>query len=246
MVSLFDRQSIGVVETASFFANGYDSSMGILVFHSIRKIAVFSTMSLILSNAIATNSSPLSAKTSKAISGYALEDIVSCSFMDRIPWRFKEAGRKTRLLINDQLRLSSETAEARWEIYQVMDKEGFVTFIFRRALPSGQWESIVTRDSDFSRVLSLAKGRKSVTERQNLKTLIDRPALTFENSKGSSLSLIPGSTGTSALSIQLSQAGGRMLPPLFIRGSTCARPIDEANDGATKEIKATATPKGGV
>lgn len=158
--------------------------------------------------------------------GYALNEIVSCGQVDKIPWKFRAEGRKTRLILKDTLRLNSETKFSTWEIYQVMDKYGYVSYIFRRALKSGQYESIVAKENHYNRIIETAKGKK-VVDVQNLKNFINRAVFTFTHADEGTVSYLPGLAGRSVITMQLSQAEGRLLPPLFIKGSVCDRPSDE-------------------
>lgn len=173
---------------------------------------------------------PGSVMIPKYLRGYELNDLSTCLKIEEIPWRFRPDNRKTRLILRDTLRLGSETKFSTWEAHQVMDNEGYVTYIFRRVLASGQYESLVIKDNIYNRILETAKGPK-ITERQNLRNLINRPVFTFFHADGSTLAYLPGLAGRSLVTVQLSQAEGRLLPPLFLKGSICDRPEDEKDTG---------------
>jgi hypothetical protein len=181
----------------------------------------------------------------KYLTGYQINDITSCGAIDQIPWRFKPDGRKVRLIMKDELRHQSETHTSPWEVYQVMDKDGFVSFVFRRALADGRYDAIVAKDSVYNRIIDTPKGPKTI-EVQDLRTLINRPAITFYHTDGSTVTFSPSSVGRSALIIQLSSKdGGRLLPPVFLRGNICDRPEDEENsDTLNKKLQAETTPGG--
>jgi len=162
--------------------------------------------------------------------GYKINDLVSCGVVNDIPWRFRQDNRKTRLLVRDNLRLQTETRFSLWEFHQVMDTQGYVTYVFRRQLVNGRYETIAAKDQFYSRYIETKRGRKKV-EVQNLKTLVNRPVLVFVHGDGSSLSFLPGLAGRSLVTIQLSQKDGRYLSPVFLKGSVCDRPADERLTG---------------
>jgi hypothetical protein len=165
----------------------------------------------------------------KYLSGYEVKDITSCGVVDKIPWKFRPDGKKTRLLLKDKLRHQTETQTLDWEVFQIMDKDGFTSWVFRRTLASGRAESIVIKDVVYNRILETKKGPKTV-EVQDLRSLVNRPALTFYHKDGSTLVYSPSSVGRSALIIQQgNQSGGRILAPVFVRGNFCDRPEDEEN-----------------
>jgi len=179
----------------------------------------------------------------KYLSGFELKDITSCLTVDTIPWKFRPDRRKTRLLLKDRLRHQSQTTFSEWSVFQVMDGDGFVSYVFRRPLSSGRNESMVVKDTVYNRVLDTARGPKTV-ESQDLRTLINRPALTFYHQDGSTVTYSPSSVGRSALVIQQAQTAGRLLPPVFLRGNFCDRPDDD--EDADKASKQLAAPKTGA
>jgi len=166
--------------------------------------------------------------------GNRLNEIASCGKADQIPWKFRPDNRKTRLLVKDVLRLNTESKFANWEVHQVMDAQGYVTYIFRKALANGRYESIVAKEYMYNKILETPRGPK-VVEVQNLKNLINRPVLVFYHSDGGTLSYLPGLAGRSLVTIQLAQAEGRLLPPVFFKGTVCDRPndIDQTGDQST-------------
>ena len=152
-----------------------------------------------------------------------LDGLSSCGNLDKIPWKFRPDLRKTRMLFSEEMRLSSDESVYLWELYQVMNSDGLVTFIFRRKLPNGNYLSLAARDFKFIEVQSSPE-RSEATQRQNFKHLINRPALIFYRADGSEVSYMPGSVGKSTIMIQFAQSNGLYLPPVYIRGNFCDRP----------------------
>ena len=164
----------------------------------------------------------------KYLTGYALKDISSCSAIDQVPWKFRADSRKTRLLMRDQLRLNTEAQSALWEINQVMDKDGYVTYVFSKVKNGVRAESLLVKDNVFNRIANVG-GRSRVVEVQDLRTLINRPVLIFNHSSGSTITYAPGLAGQSVLTVELRPTGGRPLAPIYIRGSFCERAQGNVN-----------------
>jgi hypothetical protein len=166
----------------------------------------------------------------KYLLGYKVVEIGSCTRIDQIPWKFRPDGRRTRLVIRDSLRLNTEVKFSEWEIHQVMDREGYVTYVFRRPVGAGRFESLVTKDAAYNRILDTPRGPK-VVEVQSLRTFINRAVLTFVATDGSTVAFEPGLAGTSALNIQFAPSEtGRVGPPLYLRGNFCTRPETDVDD----------------
>jgi hypothetical protein len=180
----------------------------------------------------------------KYLSGYEIKDITSCGAVNKIPWKFRPDGKKTRLLLKDRMRHQTESQFLDWEVFQVMDKDGFTSWIFRRTLANGRSESIVVKDVVYNRILETPKGSKTV-EVQDLRSLVNRTALSFFHKDGSSLVYSPSSVGRSALIIQQGSTGNnRLLAPVFVRGNFCDRPDDEENSDTQnkKAVEASGAP----
>jgi len=161
-----------------------------------------------------------------------LDGLSSCGNLDKIPWKFRLDLRKTRMLFSEEMRLSSDESVYLWELYQVMNPDGLVTFIFRRKLPNGDFLSLAARDFKFIEVRSSPE-RSEATQRQNFKHLINRPALMFYRADGSEVSYMPGSVGKSTIMIQFAQSNGLYLPPVYIRGNFCDRPASLSESDTT-------------
>ena len=61
-----------------------------------------------------------------------VSQINSCGTLDRIPWLTKTNGKRTRRIFSDLLRLDREKNFNQWELYQVLDDKGQVSFIFEK------------------------------------------------------------------------------------------------------------------
>jgi hypothetical protein len=183
---------------------------------------------------------PTNTAVPKYLEGYKLSDISSCGSIDQIPWKFRNDRRKTRVILKDLLRHQNESKYSTWEIHQIMDGEGFVSFIFRRALADGRFESIVVKDSQYNKIIDTPKGPR-IVEAQDLKTLINRAALTFYSPDGGTVVFSPSSVGRSALIIDVGGKLTRPLPPVFLRGNICDRPDDEENSDTLNRKLAPAT-----
>jgi hypothetical protein len=159
-----------------------------------------------------------------------LDELASCGFLEKIPWEFRPDGFRTRRLFTETLQLSQDDKAYEWELHQTMNQKGEVTFIFRRKFDDRTLLSIAARDSSFVSALSRGRGSKTL-QRQNVKDLLNRPALIFTRADTSSVSFMPGSMGKSTIMLQFAQADGRNLPPVYIRGNFCDRPatLDEGD-----------------
>jgi len=180
-------------------------------------------LSLLVLPAVSAAQTPAPKVIPKELSGLLLNEFSSCIVMDQIPWRFRPDGRKTRLLISDRLRVNTEVKFSQWQIHQVMDVNGFVSYIFRRPLASGRFESFITKNLIYNRVVDTPRGRRTV-EVQELRNLVNRPVLSFFHEDGGSITYSPSSIGNALLTLQQSSGTGRILPPIFLRGNYCDRP----------------------
>lgn len=164
----------------------------------------------------------------KYLTGYGLADVSSCSAIDQVPWKFRPDRRKTRLLVRDTLRLSTEPTFETWEVNQVMDGQGYVTYVFSKMKNGRRVESLLIKDNVFNRVVE-KNGVSKVVEVQDLRTLINRPVVSLAHPDGSTVVFSPGLAGQSVLTVELRQAVGRPLAPLYVRGSFCERAQGETN-----------------
>jgi hypothetical protein len=165
-------------------------------------------------------------KLPKYLTGYTLYDIVSCGAIDQIPWKFRKDRKKTRMILKDKLRYMNQATFSDWSVFQILDPDGYVTFVFRRPTANGRFESLVLKDTIFNRVVDTKFGPKTV-ESQDLGSLINRPAVAFYSENGSTITFSPSASGNSMLTFQQAPGTGRLLPPVFMRGSICDRPEDE-------------------
>jgi hypothetical protein len=178
----------------------------------------------------------------KHLDGHRLNDIVSCGSVNDIAWRFRPDSRKARLLIRDRLRLNSEQNFAIWEINQVMDRGGTVTFIFSRIESDRRSESIVIKDNLYNRIVR-ENGRNRVMEVQDLRTLINRAVLVFHHADGGSISFAPGLAGQSAITIELNKSV-RPLSPILVKGNYCERLDEDSESASTSTARAAAEAAG--
>ncbi len=168
-----------------------------------------------------------------------LNQISSCISIDKIPWLPRKDGKKIRFLVEDRFRMSTESKFFTWEIHQVLDKNAEGTFIFRRRLPNGRWESIVTKDFAYNRIVDTPKGRK-ILDAQNTRNLINRSVFSFEHEDGSSISYVPTTGGRGNLNIQLSKRPEISYTPqaIVVRNGFCERPDAGEDPSISKDTPA--------
>ncbi len=196
-------------------------------------------------NPNARSASSMSGDNMAYLKGYKLNDMTSCLQIDVVPWSLNVENRQARLLLRDNLRLSTERKYSDWSVYQTMDTEGSVTFIFERIQSDGAREYYLTKGSIFNRIVRRGK-TKSIAEMKKLTNLIDSPALEFFHEDGSRLSFLPGSSGSSKLRVYLApKLGARLLPPLYLEGRHCSRPESafDQDDEPGKQNPASAKPQ---
>jgi hypothetical protein len=126
-----------------------------------------------------------------------------------------------------------------------MDADGYVTWIFRAALADGRYDTIAVKDTIYNRFVETPQGKQQ-TESQDLRTLVNRAALTFYAQDASTVSLLPSTIGQTALVIQQGKSDGRLLPPIFIRGNNCDRPEGDENGDSTAAKQVTGQAQGGA
>lgn len=152
------------------------------------------------------------------VKGLSLAQISSCVVIDQLPWVFRKNKRQSRLLARDRIRLSTQSDFAIWEIHQVLDPNGYVSYVFRRPLPGGRFESIVTKENHYNRILD-SDGTRKIVDVRNLMPLIDRAALTFYAPDGTYAVFKPGLAGKGSFIV--TYKGGTA--PLFLQGPSCER-----------------------
>lgn len=201
------------------------------------------------SNKIVPTSSTAVGDNAAYLKGYKINDLTSCRQVDVVPWTFGEDNRQARMLLRDRLRLSTEMHYSDWSIFQTMDPDGEVTFIFQRLHPDGAKEFQLTKGSTYNRIIQRNKTRE-VSAVKDLKNLIDSPALEFYHEDGSRISFMPGSSGSSKLRVYLApRPGARILPPLYLEGRHCSRPesaFDQDDDSGKRTPGSPATPSAPV
>lgn len=150
--------------------------------------------------------------------GLNLNQIASCLVIDQIPWVSRKTNRKSRLLAHDTMRLNIHKNFSKWEIHQVMDKEGYISFIFRRKMKGGKVESIVTKENHYNRFIDFGTKRK-VVQVENYINLIDRAAMIFYAENGNRVEFRPGFAGQTTLIIYYTG----QTSPVYLQDLKCGR-----------------------
>lgn len=159
------------------------------------------------------------------VTGLNLNQIASCLVIDQIPWVSRKTNRKSRLLAKDKMRLNIHKTFSEWEIHQVMDKEGYISFIFRRRLADGRVESIVAKENHYNRFVDSGSVRK-VVQVENFINLIDRATMIFYAEDGNRAEFRPGFTGQSTFVIYYTG----QTPPVYLQDLKCSRGDSEGGD----------------
>jgi len=157
--------------------------------------------------------------------GLSLDQIASCLVIDQIPWISRKTNRKSRLLARDKMRLNIHKTFSTWEIHQVMDSEGYISFIFRRTLADGRVESIVAKENHYNRYIDSGSVRK-IVQVENFINLIDRATMIFYAENGNRAEFRPGFTGQSTFVIYYTG----QTPPVYLQDLKCSRGDSEGGD----------------
>lgn len=153
-----------------------------------------------------------------------VSQINSCATLDRIPWVTKTAGKRTRRIFKDELRLDREKIFSEWEMHQVLASSGEVSFIFQRTRNDGSEEFIAAKGDVTERIMEVRKGRRRLIDKQNMKPLINRTAISFMHKDGSRVEFIPGQTSKSTVVIYPTNDIGVSLAPVYLKGISCDKP----------------------
>jgi hypothetical protein len=178
------------------------------------------------------------AQIPKVMQGYKVEGLASCGLVDQIPWTFRKGKRQSRFLMRDKMRLSTQSDFSIWEVHQVLDPGGYMAYVFKRIRDDGIGESIVTKEQHYNRILEKGKDRR-IAEVRSLKTLIDRPVLSFYTPQGASVVFRPSLGGLAKLQINFSGVTNRIVPPMELVGRSCER-LEDAPDPAAPATAAAA------
>lgn len=157
--------------------------------------------------------------------GLNLDQIASCQVVEQLAWVQGKNKRRSKFLAKDKLRHSEYEEFAEWTIYQVMDLEGYFSYVFKRSLGKGRSESIIIKQADYNRILESGNKRR-VLEVRDLKNLIEKPALIFFAENGNRVEFRPGFTGRGTLIIYYTG----QTQPVHIRGLQCARGNPDGRD----------------
>jgi hypothetical protein len=153
-----------------------------------------------------------------------VSQINSCSTLDRIPWVTKTAGKRTRKIFKDELRLDREKIFSEWEMHQVLAPSGEVSFVFQRKRNDGKEEFIAVKGDVTERIMEVRKGRRRLIDKQNMKPLINRTAISFMHKDGSRVEFVPGQTSKSTVVIYPTNDIGVSLAPVYLKGISCDKP----------------------
>ncbi len=186
--------------------------------------------------------SPLNGSNSKSISiNPALDElkvsqINSCGTVDRIPWSgSKKGGRRTRRIFRDELTLDREKTPNIWELHQVLNTSGEVAFVFKRIRKDGSEEFIATKGDKRERYNELKNDVSRMTDKDDLKLLINRAAMSLAHVDGSRVEFVPGQTGKSTVILYPTNDIGVGLAPVYLMGISCDKPED--NEKKTDDKK---------
>jgi hypothetical protein len=157
--------------------------------------------------------------------GLKMNQVGSCIVINQLPWVFRKTKRQSRLIMRDKIRFSTQSDFLVWEIHQVMDQNGYISYVFRRPLPDGGTESIVTKENYYNRIQD-RKGVKKIVDVRNLTNFIDRPALTFYTEGNGRIVYQPGLSGQSRLFLSF----GNSEPPVLLKGGDCRRGCVDGRD----------------
>ncbi|MEO5668214.1 MAG: hypothetical protein ABIR96_09165 [Bdellovibrionota bacterium] len=157
--------------------------------------------------------------------GLTMNQASSCIIINQLPWVFRKTKRQSRLLIRDKIRFATQSEFVVWEIHQVMDQNGYISYVFKRPLPTGGTESIVTKENYYNKIRDVS-GVKKITDVRNLTNFVDRNALTFYTEGKGRIVYQPGLSGQSRLFLSY-DAGD---PPVLLKGSDCRRGCVDGRD----------------
>ena len=161
------------------------------------------------------------------IYGKKVNQISSCAVVDGISWKFRPDGRQSRVILRDNLRLNSEYEYSSWEISQVMDPDGFSTFVFRRQLKKNKTEAYAIKDYLYNKILETSSGAQ-VIESRDIRHLIGKPAFIFTTLDSATVTYFPGPFKNSYIVISSALgADGQSFAPVYLKSMICYRP-DEA------------------
>lgn len=153
-----------------------------------------------------------------------VSQINSCATVDRIPWVSKTGGKRTRKIFKDELRLDREKIFSTWEMFQVLGQDGEVSFIFQRMRSDGKEEYIAAKGDVTERIMEVRKGSRRLVDKQNMKPLINRTAISFMHKDGARVEFVPGQTGKSTAVLFPTNDVGVSLAPVYLKGISCDKP----------------------
>lgn len=174
-----------------------------------------------------------------------VSQINACGTLDRIPWASKSNGKRTRRIFRDQLRLDRDKTASTWELHQVLQPDGGVSFIFQRLRRDGKEEYIAAKGDTAERIMEVRKGRRRLIEKENMKPLINRTAISMMSKDGSRVEFIPGQTGKSTVVIYPTNDLGVSLAPVYLKGISCDKPETMNDDDINSKDLGMGAKEGG-
>jgi hypothetical protein len=201
------------------------------IFGVISLLAATFAMGLRSQNAVTSKTVPQSRVQDKLTQvpvnqrGLSMNQVASCIVINQLPWVFRKTKRQSRLLIRDKIRFSTQPDFVVWEVHQVMDQNGYISYVFKRPLANGGTESIVTKENYYNKITDVG-GVKKITDVRNLTNFIERPALTFYTESNGRLVYQPGLGGQARLFLAY-DAGD---PPVLLKGGDCRRGCVDGRD----------------
>lgn len=159
-----------------------------------------------------------------------ISQINSCGTIDRIPWSTKSGEKRTRRIFRDELALMGQESYSTWELYQVLRKDGTVSFIFERDRKDKRKEYIAAKGEIVEHYIQSGKHRSTLLAKENMKPLINRSAITFSARDGSRAEFIPGQTEKSTVVLYPTNELGVTLAPVYLKGISCDKPESLSDD----------------
>ena len=159
-----------------------------------------------------------------------VSQINSCATLDRIPWATTSKGIRTRRIFKDSLKKIGDKNFERWELYQVLRKEGIVSFVFQKTNEAGKEEYMAARGDVIQKIIEVKKGRRRTVEKEDMKPLINRTAVNFVAQDGSRVEYIPGQTSKSTVVIIPTNDIGVSMAPVYLKGISCDKPESFSDD----------------
>ena len=180
---------------------------------------------------------PPPALTTDASSGnLRVAQINSCGTIDKIAWKLKSGGVRTRRIFRDYLTKDGDAGPSLWSLFQVLRDKGEVSFVFERERKDGREEFVAAHGDKLARIMEVKKNKpRRVVRKQDLKPLINRTAVGFVGDDGARVEFIPGQTGRASVILYPTDDAGVGLAPVYLKGISCDKPETFKDDEKTPE-----------